>query len=99
MPVQVELEFKRAWFVRSIRVKLKGSDWNWIIWLEGGKSIEKKVHEQVVWVDTSTLNVIFFVAGLDKEIIIPANEEWIDNIDTQEKIINFSLPEGIVDLN
>lgn len=50
-------------------------------------------------VDTSTLNVIFFVAGLDKEIIIPANEEWIDNIDTQEKIINFSLPEGIVDLN
>ncbi len=50
-------------------------------------------------IDTTTLNILFFIIDTDKEIIIPANEEWIENIDVHEKVIKLSLPEGIVDLN
>jgi len=35
----------------------------------------------------------------DKEILIPVNEHFLKSIDTENKIIIFDLPEGLIDVN
>lgn len=50
-------------------------------------------------VDDGTMNVLFeVVAPSGQEILIPASEEFIDDIDHQERKIYMSLPEGLLDL-
>lgn len=54
----------------------------------------------VTGVDDSTENVLFLVdAGEGNTIYIPAAEEFISNIDDTERIIETSLPEGLLNLN
>lgn len=50
-------------------------------------------------VEDSTANVLFYVEGAKGEIIIPAAEEFILDIDHQERIVTMYLPEGLLDLN
>ncbi len=51
-------------------------------------------------VDDSTANVLFEVkTPLGDNILIPAAEEFIQNMDTEKKIITVSLPEGLLDLD
>ncbi len=51
-------------------------------------------------VDSSTENLLFVVLTDDEEeIFIPAVDEFIDEVDDNEKIIRMRLPEGLVDLN
>lgn len=49
-------------------------------------------------VDDSTPNILFLVRNADRERIIPANEDWITNVDQNTCTITFNLPEGLVDL-
>ena len=50
-------------------------------------------------VDDSTMNVLFEVSGLSgEEYLIPASEEFIDDIDHKERKIYMSLPEGLLAL-
>lgn len=49
-------------------------------------------------VDESTPNVLFLVRDGDRERIIPANEEWITAVDRDKCILNYKLPQGLVDL-
>lgn len=49
-------------------------------------------------VDESTLNVLFLVRSGERERILPVNEEWIESIDEERRIIHFHLPEGVADL-
>ena len=50
-------------------------------------------------VDDSTMNVLFEVSGLSgEEYLIPASEEFIDDIDHKERKIYMSLPEGLLSL-
>ena len=59
-----------------------------------GKLLGKITH-----VDDSTINLIFNVESPEgKHILIPASEDFIRNIDTGKKIIEVSLPEGLLDL-
>lgn len=54
----------------------------------------------VTGVDDSTDNVLFLVdPGDSNTIFIPAAEEFITNIDDDNRIIETSLPEGLVNLN
>jgi len=50
-------------------------------------------------VDTTTINALFVVdrAG-EGELLIPASEELIIKIDTENKKIRLTLPEGLMDL-
>ena len=49
-------------------------------------------------VDQTTENVLFVIPTEDDEMLIPAGEEYIENIDHDKKIIYVRLPEGLLDL-
>jgi len=54
---------------------------------------------QVTKVDCSTLNVLLAIKCGDEELLIPAHEELIDEIDDEKKTIKVNLPEGLLGLN
>ncbi len=49
-------------------------------------------------VDDSTINTLFIVEHNGKELLIPAQEEFIAEIDHNARTIKFELPEGLVSL-
>lgn len=50
-------------------------------------------------VDDSTMNLLFQVRTADgDEVLVPAHEELIRNIDTEERRTELELPEGLLDL-
>lgn len=49
-------------------------------------------------VDQTTENVLFVIPTKDDELLIPAGEEYIEEIDHEKKIIYVRLPEGLLDL-
>ena len=49
-------------------------------------------------VDQTTDNVLFVIPTKDDELLIPAGEEYIEEIDHDKKIISVRLPEGLLDL-
>jgi len=49
-------------------------------------------------VDQTTDNVLFVIPTKNDELLIPAGEEYIQEIDHDKKIIYVSLPEGLLDL-
>lgn len=53
----------------------------------------------VTEVDTSTLNRLFVVDHNGEELLIPAQEEFITDIDQKHKVITVSLPAGLVNLD
>lgn len=53
---------------------------------------------EVVAVDTQTINTLFMVKNQkEEELIIPANEDFISEIDQEKKIIHLDLPEGLLE--
>lgn len=48
-------------------------------------------------VDRTTLNVLFIVQQEERELLIPAAEDFIVAIDAEEKILEMFLPEGLTD--
>ena len=50
----------------------------------------------VIDVDDSTINTLFVVERGAEEILIPAQEEFIENIDHKRRHIVFNLPEGLI---
>lgn len=51
-------------------------------------------------VDNSTVNVLFEVeTASGNDILIPATEDFITNINTEKKEITVSLPQGLLDLD
>ena len=52
---------------------------------------------KITSVDDSTENVLFVVNRNDDEILIPATNAFIQNIDEEKRIIYTDLPEGLID--
>lgn len=48
-------------------------------------------------IDTATINTLFVLEGEEEEYLIPAVEEFILNIDAASKILQVSLPEGLIE--
>ncbi|MCH5241680.1 MAG: 16S rRNA processing protein RimM [Muribaculaceae bacterium] len=71
--------------------------------LEGYKIIDSSSNEVVGIVDRvddTTANLLFIVSTQNgEEIFIPANEDFIVDIDDENKIIIMNLPQGLIDLN
>ncbi|MGC9150661.1 MAG: ribosome maturation factor RimM [Microbacter sp.] len=59
----------------------------------------KKRIGTILDMDDTTQNILFIVQADEKEIYIPANESFIDDIDDNLKIIYVDLPEGLLDVN
>lgn len=53
---------------------------------------------EVTDVDDSTANVLFVVDHQGEELLIPAHEEFIQDIDTTHRVLTVRLPEGLLDL-
>ena len=54
---------------------------------------------EVTDVDTSTLNTLFVIDYKEEELLIPAQEEFIVDIDRSHKVITVDLPEGLINLS
>lgn len=71
--------------------------------LEGYKIIDSSSNEIVGIVDRvddTTANLLFIVSTQNgEEIFIPANEDFVVDIDDENKIIIMNLPQGLIDLN
>lgn len=51
----------------------------------------------IIGVDESTINTLFLLNTLNnEELIIPASEDFIVDIDSEQKILHVKLPEGLV---
>ena len=63
----------------------------------------KEVHHgilgEVTDVDTSTINTLFVVDRQGEELLVPAQEEFIIDIDQKHKVITVDLPEGLIALD
>ena len=53
---------------------------------------------EIVEIDDSTMNTLFVLEKDDEEILIPAQEEFIVDIDHDGQTIVFDLPQGLVSL-
>jgi 16S rRNA processing protein RimM len=53
---------------------------------------------KITFVDHSTMNVLFVVTDSATEYLIPATEDFITEIDDNQKIIRMELPEGLINL-
>lgn len=69
-------------------------------YFKGFKAIDTELGElgEIVDVNDSTMNTLFVVEGENDETLIPAQEEFIVNIDHENKEIIFELPEGLVSM-
>jgi len=54
---------------------------------------------EIVNLNTTTPQAIFEIQSKKGLVLIPANEEWIIDIDQADQTIYFQLPEGLLDLN
>lgn len=67
-----------------------------------GFRIEEASHGElgeITEVDTATINTLFIVNHQGEELLIPAREEFIRNIDQANKVITMILPEGLLALD
>ena len=72
------------------------SSWNYFI----GFRVEDIHHGclgTVVDVDDATLNVLFVIENGDEEVLLPAHEEFILDIDRKKKIRKVDIPDGLLD--
>ena len=52
---------------------------------------------QIVAVDDSTMNVLFVIEKDGEEVLLPAHEEFLKNIDAKGKIVYAQIPEGLLE--
>ena len=50
-------------------------------------------------VDTSTINTLFIIKQENSELLVPAQEEFIQHIDREHRHVVMQLPEGLLSLN
>lgn len=62
------------------------------------KDIEKGMIGVISEIDHTTENALFVIQQEDDELLIPVSEEYIREIDQDNKIIEVELPEGLLDL-
>lgn len=69
-------------------------------YFKGFKAIDTSLGElgEITDIDDNTINTLFVIGEGNDEILIPAQEEFIADIDHDKKEIIFNLPEGLVSL-
>ena len=73
--------------------------WTEIVGFTIADSISGQTVGEVTGVDLSTINTLFEVRTPDGQtVLIPANDELIDDINRQERCITMRIPEGLMEL-
>lgn len=94
MFTNVEVFFPKT---HAERADLSELSWNYFI----GFRLEEVRHGhlgEVTDIDNSTLNTLFIVDHRGEELLIPACEEFITDLDARHKVITLELPEGLLTL-
>lgn len=90
---------KEVYFPKSYAEEAEDGEYSWQYFI--GFDTEDKVHGhlgELVDVDESTVNTLFVVERPDgKEILIPAQEAFIEDIDHDKRLIKFNLPDGLLE--
>lgn len=82
----------------ATEVNPKDLGWDFFV----GFRIEEVNHGKlgkIVYVDTATVNILFAVDYQGGETLIPAQEDFIVDIDSGHKVITMRLPEGLLALD
>ena len=90
---------KEVYFPKSYAEEAEDGEYSWQYFI--GFDTEDAVHGHLgtlVDVDESTVNTLFIVERPNgDEILIPAQETFIDDIDHEARLIKFNLPEGLLE--
>lgn len=62
------------------------------------KDVRAGVLGKIAAVDESTINTLFQIEGRGGELLVPAQEDFIHNIDHEKREILMEVPEGLLDL-
>ncbi|EJW99541.1 16S rRNA processing protein RimM [gut metagenome] len=90
----VEVFFPKA---HAEQVDVSELSWNFFV----GFRMEEVNHGnlgEITDVDTATANTLFVVDHRGEELLVPAHEEFILDLDTRHKVITVELPEGLLTL-
>lgn len=95
-----ELTGAEVYFPRSLAEEEDGQvSWAQIIGYSLVDSRTGKVIGHIETVDETTLNTLFEVATDDgKQLLIPAREDLIREVDTEKRIIKMEIPDGLLEL-
>lgn len=95
-----ELTGTEVYFPRSLAEDEDGQvSWAQIIGYSLVDSRTGKVIGHIETVDETTLNTLFEVATDDgKQLLIPAREDLIREVDTEKRIIKMEIPDGLLEL-
>lgn len=95
-----ELTGTEVYFPRSLAEEEDGQvSWAQIIGFRLVDSRTGKVIGHIETVDETTLNTLFEVATDDgKQLLIPAGEDLIREVDSEKRIIKMEIPDGLLEL-
>ncbi len=90
---------KEVYFPKSYAEQAEDGEYSWQYFIGFDTEDSQYGHlGQLVDVDESTINTLFVVERPDgKELLIPAQEAFINDIDHAERIIKFNLPDGLLE--
>ncbi|MBE6287500.1 MAG: 16S rRNA processing protein RimM [Mediterranea massiliensis] len=71
--------------------------WNFFVGFEVFDVIRGRLGE-ITYIDNSTINTLFVIDFNGEELLIPAQEDFIIDIDSQAKTIRMKLPMGLLTL-
>ncbi len=90
---------KEVYFPKSYAEQAEDGEYSWQYFV--GFEAEDLTYGylgELVDVDESTVNTLFVVERSDgEELLIPAQEAFIEDINHDERIIKFNLPEGLLE--
>ena len=90
---------KEAYFPKAYAAESEDDEYSWQYFI--GFTAEDTSHGHLgslVAVDDSTINTLFIVERPSgEELFIPAQEEFIEEVDHEKHIIKFNLPDGLLE--
>ncbi len=72
--------------------------WNYFVGFEM-KEVDRGSLGKIIEVDTATVNTLFIVDRNGEELLVPAQEEFIIDLDREKRELTVSLPEGLLDMD
>ena len=90
---------KEVYFPKAYAEQAEDGEYSWQYFI--GFAAEDTVHGhlgELADVDESTVNTLFVVENPDgEELLIPAQEAFIEDIDHDKRLIKFNLPDGLLE--
>ena len=90
---------KEVYFPKSYAEEAEDGEYSWQYFI--GFDTEDTQHGhlgELIDVDESTVNTLFVVERPNgEELLIPAQETFIEDIDHEKRLIKFNLPDGLLD--